>query len=107
MPPQRPAANNPAEAVAPNVTSPGVTDFIGFYDTAATDWQGIEPAIDGLDAEQAKTERKRAKHSREALNEFLLSSLQMQHLVVLAGSGTSLGPVNGPSMASLWDDCVY
>jgi hypothetical protein len=31
----------------------------------------------------------------------------MQHVVVLAGSGTSLGPVTkGPSMWTLWDYCV-
>src|SRR5260221_7679687 len=31
----------------------------------------------------------------------------MQHVVVLAGSGTSLGPVTkGPSMWALWDYCV-
>jgi hypothetical protein len=45
--------------------------------------------------------------ARETLKAFLLSSLQMQHVVVLAGSGTSLGPVTkGPSMSQLWDSCV-
>jgi len=39
--------------------------------------------------------------------EVLLSSLQMQHLIVLAGSGTSIGsPVNGPSMRDLWQYCL-
>jgi len=30
----------------------------------------------------------------------------MQHIVVLAGSGTSLGPVGGPSMKDLWDAAI-
>lgn len=48
-----------------------------------------------------------ARSAREELNAFLLSSLQMQHVVVLAGSGTSLGPAaKGPSMWALWDYCV-
>ncbi len=45
--------------------------------------------------------------AKEELKNFLLSSLQMQHVVVLAGSGTSLGPITkGPSMWTLWDYCV-
>ncbi|MBK6850312.1 MAG: SIR2 family protein [Burkholderiales bacterium] len=48
-----------------------------------------------------------AKAAKEELKDLLLSSLQMQHVVVLAGSGTSLGPVSkGPSMWTLWDHCV-
>ena len=44
----------------------------------------------------------RIKVSCDSLKEILLTSLQMQHVAVLAGSGTSLGPVGGPSMADLW-----
>ena len=47
--------------------------------------------------------KQEAETARERLNAALLSSLQMQHVVVLAGSGTSLGPVGGPSMRDLWD----
>lgn len=48
-----------------------------------------------------------AKAAKDELKTFLLSSLQMQHVVVLAGSGTSLGPLaKGPSMFALWDYCV-
>lgn len=43
-----------------------------------------------------------AKAARASLKETLLASLQMQHIVVLAGSGTSLGQVGGPSMWDLW-----
>ncbi len=41
----------------------------------------------------------------EKLSNFLLASLQMQNLLVLAGSGTSF-EVGGPSMAQLWKKCV-
>jgi SIR2-like domain len=48
-----------------------------------------------------------AYKAKEELKTTLLASLQMQHLVVLAGSGTSLGSVTkGPSMRDLWDYCV-
>ena len=48
-----------------------------------------------------------AKSAKEELRAFLMSSLQMQHLVVLTGSGTSIGPITkGPSMWDLWDYCV-
>lgn len=39
----------------------------------------------------------------EVLKEFLLSSFKIENLIVLAGSGTSLGNiVKGPSMSTLW-----
>ena len=41
----------------------------------------------------------------ERLGTFLLTSLQMQHLSVLAGSGTSFA-VGGPTMDDLWVRCV-
>jgi hypothetical protein len=41
----------------------------------------------------------------DRLPAFLLTSLQMQHLLVLAGSGTSL-EVGGPTMGQLWTECV-
>jgi hypothetical protein len=41
----------------------------------------------------------------DRLTAFLLAALQMQNLLVLAGSGTSL-QVGGPTMADLWHGCV-
>lgn len=41
-----------------------------------------------------------------SLHEYLKRSLQMQNVMVLAGSGTSLGQANGPSMADLWEACT-
>jgi len=51
---------------------------------------------------QEKDQQEKAKNARDNLKDVLLASLQMQHIVVLAGSGTSLGPVGGPSMKDLW-----
>ncbi len=39
---------------------------------------------------------------RRALDEYLLASLQVQHVLVLAGSGASVG-AGGPTMQALWD----
>ena len=49
-----------------------------------------------------KNDDESIKNNLENLSNFLLSSLQMQNLIVLAGSGTSLGNVKGPSMNDLW-----
>jgi len=61
----------------------------------------------GTDATETQKIVAAAKAAKDEIKTFLLSSLQMQHVVVLAGSGTSLGPVTkGPSMWALWDYCV-
>lgn len=52
------------------------------------------------------TDKSKAKTNRETLNQHLLSAMQMQNLVVLAGSGTSLGKPKGPSMRNLWEICT-
>jgi len=59
-----------------------------------------------LDAqENSEDQEKYAKSNRDELHGMLLGSLQMQHLVVLAGSGCSL-TAGGPSMTDLWDATV-
>jgi hypothetical protein len=61
----------------------------------------------GIDPAEEQKIVAAAKAAKDELKNFLLSSLQMQHIVVLAGSGTSLGPITkGPSMWTLWDNCV-
>ncbi len=62
----------------------------------ATDWRDLEPANPDDDQQRAA-----ARTAKEELKNTLLISLQMQHLVVLAGSGCSLS-VGGPSMKDLW-----
>ncbi len=75
-------------------------------DTSA--WRELEPEVPpGTAAAEEERLVATAKAAKEELRSFLLSSLQMQHVVVLAGSGTSLGPITqGPSMGTLWDCCV-
>lgn len=52
--------------------------------------------------EEDKRSRDSEEDAREQLSEYLRSVLTTQNLVVLAGSGTSLGMAGGPSMADLW-----
>jgi hypothetical protein len=67
-----------------------------FKAPASDEWCAL--LIDGQD----KDKQEKTKAARDTLKESLLTSLQMQHVVVLTGSGTSLGPVGGPSMKDLW-----
>lgn len=79
-----------------------------FFAPESDAWRELKPttpADTGSDEEKEIVAA--AKKARDELKNVLLSSLQMQHVVVLAGSGTSLGPVTkGPSMWTLWDYCV-
>lgn len=75
-----------------------------FYDREAKNWEHLKPNAAG-GAEEQKEEKSHAS-ARKPLHDYLLASLQMQHVMVLAGSGTSLGPVGGPSMGVLWKSCV-
>jgi len=74
--------------------------IIKYITPNSSDWKPISSeAADG----NAKND---AIKNRKALNEVLLSSMQMQNLVVLSGCGTSLGEDGGPSMANLWELCT-
>lgn len=77
-----------------------------FFDTDKRVWRAIEFDTELTDQTERKKSEDDAKAARKDSHDFLLSSLQMQHLIVLAGSGTSLGSVGGPSMWKLWDHCV-
>lgn len=71
-----------------------------FRTPGATDWR--ELVADNADG---KDQQEKARTARDELKNVLLASLQMQHLVVLAGSGCSLS-AGGPSMLDLWNDAV-
>jgi len=71
-----------------------------FKAPASDEWCALP--VDGQDKDQEV----KTKAARDSLKETLLTSLQMQHVVVLAGSGTSLDPVGGPSMKDLWDAAI-
>jgi hypothetical protein len=81
-----------------------------FYgpETETGKWSALAPQVPpGAAASDVAQITAAAKSARDELKNCLLASLQMQHVVVLAGSGTSLGPtVKGPSMWTLWDYCV-
>ena len=76
-----------------------------FFGPDAVEWKRLKPDVPaGADPAEGEKIVAAAKAAKEELKNFLLSSLQMQHVVVLAGSGTSLGPITkGPSMWTLWD----
>lgn len=71
-----------------------------FLAPGADDWRELV-ARNADDKEQQEKVRK----AKDELKNMLLASLQMQHLVVLAGSGCSLS-AGGPSMQDLWNGAV-
>lgn len=94
---------SPTEPVT--VSTPGKPMFFG---PDGAEWKQLKPDVPaGTDPAEEQKILAATKSAKEELKNFLLSSLQMQHVVVLAGSGTSLGPITkGPSMWTLWDYCV-
>jgi hypothetical protein len=99
-----------SKTTAPPIASVEISTFEKpmFFGPEASVWKDLTA---NLPAETDPVEEEKivmaAKAAKEELKNFLLSSLQMQHVVVLAGSGTSLGSnCRGPSMWTLWDYCV-
>jgi len=76
------------------------TEKVRFLPPEAKGWLEIDAA--SSDEEKSDDDKK----NKSTLNELLLSSMQMQNIIVLAGSGTSLEPVGGPSMLDLWQACT-
>ncbi|MBF0291173.1 MAG: SIR2 family protein [Nitrospinae bacterium] len=76
-----------------------------FLKPATAEWCAIELDVAGLGDDNNKNGDP-TRENREALRDMLLASLQMPNLVVLAGSGSSIGEVGGPSMQDLWDKAV-
>jgi hypothetical protein len=82
---------------APTETRPP-TEF-AFRSPKAAEWKLLTGDSADDDVKRA------AEKAKENLEQVLLSSLKMEHLVVLAGSGCSLS-VGGPSMGDLWKSVV-
>ena len=59
-------------------------------------WRPLDVSAEGTDEQKEE-----ARKNKDELKTMLLASLQMQHLLVLAGSGCSLS-AGGPSMQDLW-----
>lgn len=51
--------------------------------------------------------RRSLESNQQKASEFLSKSLQLPNLALFAGSGTSLGEPNGPSMWDLWVKCMF
>ncbi len=67
------------------------------------EWSDINPDLSTTSEEVIKVLKSESEKAANDLKDMLLSSLQMQNLCGLAGSGTSLGVVAGPSMSDLWN----
>ena len=100
VPAPSPSSSSPAVP-----TSPALPMYFG---PDIAEWKVLKPDVPaGTDPAEEQKILAAAKAAKEELKGILLSSLQMQHVVVIAGSGTSLGPITkGPSMWTLWDYCV-
>ena len=70
-----------------------------FYHRESEEWQ----PLDRSDTQEGSQDTDAVS---ESFRSQLLASLQMRNLVVLAGSGTSLGRARGPSMSDLWKSCL-
>jgi len=71
-----------------------------FFTHSERKWLDIE-ASDNEDQQKNEIES-----NKNTLREILLSALQVPNLVVLSGSGTSLGKVGAPSMWDIWNYAV-
>jgi len=71
-----------------------------FRAPGAADWRELE-----YENAPDKDQQEEARKAKGELKNVLLASLQMQHLVVLAGSGCSQS-AGGPSMQDLWNGAV-
>ncbi|MFN3408991.1 MAG: SIR2 family protein [Limisphaerales bacterium] len=81
-------------------TTTGSPPKNSFRSPRNTDWRPLEVENDADESTVNK-----AQQAREELSQMLLSSLKMEHVGVLAGSGCSKG-VGGPSMSDLWNAIV-
>ena len=73
-----------------------------FFSPETGAWKVLKPDVSS-EPDEAKRQQtlSAAASAREELKAVLLSSLQMQHVVALAGSGTSLGSLNGVEILAL------
>ncbi len=88
-----------------NAPKNSTADILKFLAPSETNWQELKPSVpDAANDDEKKIIETEGNNARKALNDILLVSLQMQNLMVVAGCGTSLGPVvEGPSMSDLWN----
>jgi hypothetical protein len=82
------------------MTNAKITAAPSFKAPRSSEWQPLAST-----SEDDDSARQASRKNKEELHSTLLASLQMQHLVVLSGSGCSLG-AGGPSMTDLWNEVV-
>jgi len=83
----------------PTLTERSLPSEFAFRSPKSAEWKVLTSDTPNDDVNGA------AEKARGSLEQLLLSSLKMEHLVVLAGSGCSLS-VGGPSMDDLWKAVV-
>ncbi len=73
--------------------------------SSSVGWRELNPEISTDAAPEAqKKAQQEADAARKELTEYLHAVLTTSNLIVLAGSGSSLGKVGGPSMRDLWKE---
>lgn len=75
-------------------------DSTSFRAPGGSIWRDLKASSSASKEEQLK-----ARNANDDLKNMLLASLQMQNLMVLAGSGCSMS-AGGPSMGSLWTKAI-
>jgi hypothetical protein len=85
-----------SSSVEPSFRKPGAGSWESLYVPSTAE------ATKGKAAEDA---RNKIEQANETLKAILLQSLQMQHLIVLAGSGCSCD-AGGPKMSDLWNAVI-
>lgn len=74
-----------------------------FRKPGSHDWESLQiPSTSDATKDNATEDVHKVEQANEILKSTLLQSLQMQHLIVLAGSGCSYY-AGGPKMSALWD----
>lgn len=97
-------ADEPAKFEAK--VSKSTAGILRFLEPRSSEWRDLHVSGSNGSEQEVETETKVAD-SRDNLRDVLNCSLQMPNLIVLAGSGTSLGPdIGGPSMWDLWDHAI-
>jgi len=75
------------------------------YKAPGVNWRSLDADNQNGEATAKEEQLQQVKRAKEDIKNMLLASLQMQHLVVLAGSGCSQ-EAGGPSMDDLWNAAI-
>jgi len=96
----------PKAVAAGDVPAPTRISFLQAVNVSAG-WSELNPEIPAdASPEVKKKAQQEADTARKGLSEYLHTVLTTPNLIILAGSGASLGKVGGPSMKDLWNETV-